>query len=175
MPVKVEVKRDRSKQVKAAIMALGKDRILIGIPSEKAFRTPEPGETHTLNNAEIGYLQENGAPEINLPARPHLVPGVKRVQDKIADEYRAAIKTITLSTDPKAKVVAIETKIGFMATNSVKSLIAGGLSPALSERTLAERKRRGVTRTNPLQDTGQYRNNIDFVIRPAGSVKKRKK
>jgi hypothetical protein len=174
MGVKVTVTSDRSKAVQKAIKTLATDRILIGIPSEKAFRAPEPGETRTLNNAEIGYLQENGAPEINLPARPHLVPGVQRVQEKIIEEYRGAIKAISVASDPKDKVRAIETKIGFMAVASVKSLIADGISPPLAPSTLAERKRRGVSRTTPLQDTGQYRNAIDFVIRPAGGVKRKK-
>lgn len=167
----MKVVKDNVPKVMAAIKALTKDRILIGIPSEKAFRPPSIDEPKPeINNAEIGYLNEFGAPEQNLPARPHLVPGIQVVEPKIADAYRDAAKK-ALDGNIGA-IVAAESKIGFLATSSVKSLIAGGLSPALSERTLAERKRRGVTRTNPLQDTGQYRNNIDFVIRPAKGVKR---
>ena len=155
----------------AAIKALTKDRVLVGIPAEKADRQPDPNDPNPeINNAEIGYLNEFGDPSINLPARPHLIPGIQRAMPKIEEAYKAAA-TRAIDGDIAA-VQAAETKIGFLATSSVKSLISDGLTPALSDRTLAERKRRGVTRTNPLQDTGQYRNNIDFVIRPATGVKR---
>lgn len=164
------VTKDHTSAVLAAIKALAKDRVLVGIPAEKADRDPDPDEPNPeINNAEIGYLNEFGAPEQNLPARPHLVPGIQRVLPKITEAYKQAGK---LALDGNVSAIrAAETKIGFMATSSVKNLIAEGLSPALSERTLDERNRRGVTRTNPLQDTGQYRNNIDFVVRPAAGVK----
>ncbi len=167
----MKVTKDRTAAVLAAIKALTKDRVLVGIPSEKAYRAPEPDEPlPDINNAEIGYLNEFGMPEIGLPARPHLVPGIRRALPKIEKAYRdAAVKALD---GDQAAVQAAETKIGFLATSSVKSLIADGLAPPLSERTVAERKRRGVTRTNPLQDSGQYRNNIDFVIRPAKGVKR---
>ncbi|MDF0491600.1 hypothetical protein PX554_26145 [Sphingomonas sp. H39-1-10] len=176
MPVDVKVVQDRTKQVKAGLKALIQDRVLVGIPSEKAFRAPEPGEKRPLNNAEIGYLQENGAPEINLPARPHLVPGVQRVQPQIVAEYRkVTLKALTSATDPAGFVRAAETRIGFLATSSVKNLIADGISPPLAERTIAARKKRGRDGVTPLLDTGAYRNSIDFVIRPAGSAKRKKK
>ena len=166
------VTKDGVPALMASIKALTKDRVLVGIPAEKADREPDPSDPKPdLNNAEIGYLNEFGAPEQNLPARPHLVPGIQRALPKIEEAYKAAA-TKALGGD-QAAVKSAETKVGFIATSSVKLLIAEGLSPPLSEATLDERKRRGVTRTNPLQDTGQYRNNIDFVIRPAGTVKKK--
>lgn len=167
----MKVTKDRVPAMLAAIKALTKDRVLVGIPSEKAFRDPDPSEPRPeINNAEIGYLNEFGMPEINLPARPHLVPGIQRALPKIEKAYRdIAVKALDGDI---AAVQAGETRIGFMATSAVKSMISEGLSPPLSERTLAERKRRGVKRTKPLQDTGQYRNNIDFVVRPAKGVKR---
>lgn len=165
------ITKDNVPALMAAIKALTKDRVLVGIPAEHADRKPDADDPNPeINNAEIGYLNEFGMPEQNLPARPHLVPGIQRVIPKITGAYKAAA-TKAIDGDIAA-VQATETKIGFLATSSVKSFISEGLSPPLSERTLDERKRRGVRRTNPLQDTGQYRSSIDFVIRPAKNVKR---
>ncbi|MCJ2023540.1 hypothetical protein, partial [Methylobacterium sp. J-067] len=50
-------------------------RVLIGIPAE-SMHPGEKGEK-PINNAALGYLFEYGQPEKNLPARPHLFPGVE--------------------------------------------------------------------------------------------------
>lgn len=166
----LKITKDRVPEIMAALKSLVKDRVLVGIPSEKAFRTPDADDPHPdINNAEIGYLSEFGAPEINLPARPHLVPGIKSAMPKIEKVYRdAAIKVMDGDTQAVGRA---ETQVGFIATSAVKTLITDVLSPPLSERTLEERRRRGRTGETPLLDTGQYRNNIDFVVRPAKNVK----
>jgi hypothetical protein len=166
----LKITKDRVPEVMAALKALVKDRVLIGIPSEKAFRAPDADDPHPeINNAEIGYLNEFGVPEMNIPARPHLVPGIKKALPQIEKIYRAAAIKV-LDGDIRA-VGQAETRVGSAATSAVKNMISDVLPPPLSERTLEERRRRGVTRTTPLQDTGQYRNNIDFVVRPAKNVK----
>ena len=53
---------------------------------------------------------------------------------------------------------------GMEASASVKNKIDSNVPPELSERTLAARKRRGVTRTDTLVDTGQFRNSITYVV-----------
>lgn len=164
---------DKTAAIKAALKALVQDRVLVGIPSEHAFRQPEPGdENPELNNAEIGYLNEFGAPEINLPARPHLVPGVAKVaKDKVPELYRkAAVNVLDGNT---AAIKAAHGQVGFVATSSVKNFITDGISPALADSTIAKRQARGRTGTTPLLDTGQYRRSIDYVVRPAGQVKKK--
>ncbi|PTR06439.1 MULTISPECIES: hypothetical protein [unclassified Novosphingobium] len=164
------VTKDRTAAVKAALKALVKDRVLVGIPSEKAFRDPEPDEPRpALNNAEIGYLNEFGAPEANIPARPHLVPGTQKALPKVEKFYREAAPKV-LDGNSEA-IRAAHGKVGFTVTSSIKNLITDGIAPPLAERTLENRKRRGREGETPLLDTGQYRRNIDFVIRPAGAKK----
>lgn len=168
----MKVTKDRTKEVMAAIKALTKDRVLVGIPAEKAFRDPEPDDPHPeINNAEIGYLNEFGVPEKNIPARPHLAPGVRNVTlIAIPRIYKeAALKALTGDTQAVADA---HEKVGFTATSSVKALITEGIGPPLADSTIRDRKARGRTGETPLLDTGQYRRNIDFVVLPASQVKK---
>lgn len=167
----IKVTKDQTAGMLAAIKALTKDRVLVGIPSEKAFRAPDADDPHPeLNNAEIGFLMEFGAPDANIPARPHLVPGVQAsTKDAIPKLYREAADK-ALAGDMKA-VDDAHVKVGFTATSSVKNLIRSGIAPPLAEATIADRKRRGRMGTTPLLDTGQYVRNLDFVVKPAGQVK----
>ena len=59
-------------------------------------------------------------------------------------------------------------RAGIVAASAVKAKINSNIQPALSERTLADRRQRGVTRENTLVDTGQYRNSITYVVRDKG-------
>lgn len=165
--------KDRSAEVLKALKALANERVLVGIPAEAAARKPDPDEKGSpINNATLGYLNETGMPELNLPARPHLVPGVKRALPQITQIYRDAIPKVSLGGVAAAR--AAHTKVGVAAAASVKRMIDEGLSPPLAESTLAERKRNKRKRTNPLLDTGQYRNSITFVIQPAGGTKRKR-
>jgi len=164
------VTKDRTAAVKAALKALVKDRVLVGIPSEKAFRDPEPDEPRpALNNAEIGYLQEFGSPEANIPARPHLVPGTQKALPEVEKIYREVAPKVL---DGNVSLIRdAHKKVGHTVASSVKNLITDGIDPPLAERTIKERQRRGREGTTPLLDKGQYRRNIDSVVRPAGTKK----
>jgi len=166
----VAVTKDRTAAVKAALKALVQDRVLVGIASEHAFRDPDDEDpTPHLNNAEIGYLNEFGAPDANIPARPHLVPGTQSALPKVEKIYREAAPK-ALDGDVGA-IRAAHGKVGFAVTSAVKGLITDGIDPPLADRTIKQRKRRGRDGETPLLDTGQYRRNIDFVIRKAGQDK----
>lgn len=114
------------------VRALTRTDVLVGIPAENAERDGEGP-----NNAALGYIHETGSPESNAPARPFLVPGVEAVQDEIVAAFKAAGQA-ALEGD-LAKVEQQQRKAGFAAEMSAKKMILGGLSPALSERTLRQR------------------------------------
>lgn len=143
-----------------------KDQVLVGIPESSDERQPEPDDTDGLNNAEIGYLMENGSPAANIPARPHLIPGVASVDAQIAARYKAGAKAVLDGT--QSDLTATHTAVGFVAENAVKRKITQGPFTPLADSTLAERRRRGRTGEKPLIDTGQYRRAITHVIRPKG-------
>ena len=136
--------------------AVAQRDVLVGIP---AGEQRDDGPT----NAEIGYQNEFGSPANNIPARPHLIPGVAAVQDKaVARLTQAASAAATGGmSDAERHLHAA----GLIAQSSVRRTLTTAAYRPLSERTLAERRARGRTGTKPLIDTGQYRNSITYVVR----------
>lgn len=136
--------------------AVAQRDVLVGIP---AGEQRDDGPT----NAEIGYQNEFGSPANNIPARPHLIPGVAAVQDKaVARLTQAASAAATgRMSDAERHLHAA----GMIAQSSVRRTLTTAAYRPLSERTLAERRARGRTGTKPLIDTGQYRNSVTYVVR----------
>ncbi len=130
--------------------------VLVGVPAGE-------GRDDGPTNAEIGYQNEFGSPANNIPARPHLLPGVASVQDKV-------VAKLTQAADAAAsgRVSDAERHLhaaGLLAQNSVRRTLTTTAYRPLSERTLAERRARGRTGTKPLIDTGQYRRAITYIVR----------
>lgn len=158
----VQVKVDRLKDFHRQIRELTLDRVLVGIPDIAAEREPDPDEPLEINNATIGYLNEFGAPDMNIPERPHLVPGVRNALPEIERRYVSAAKALlTKDFDPQVAHHAV----GLIASSSVKRKIKDGPFTPLSEFTLAKRRAKGRMGIKPLQDTGQYRNAVTYVVR----------
>lgn len=109
--------------------------VLVGIP---AGEQRDDGPT----NAEIGYQNEFGSPANNIPARPHLIPGVAAVQDKaVARLTQAASAAATgRMSDAERHLHAA----GLIAQSSVRRTLTTAAYRPL-ERTLAELPR---TRTH---------------------------
>lgn len=172
------MKVDRLKQVLQSINGLVDQQVLVGVPDSTAGRKDDGAP---LSNAEIGYIQENGAPEINLPARPHLVPGVAAAQPKTLPQLQKGVEAALDGDIDGAKRQL--SMAGLAAQSSVRALISSGIGPALSEATLRNRARRGrkgakeelasraagqqpsTELAKPLIDTAQYRNSITYVLR----------
>ena len=138
------------------LAAVAQRDVLVGVPAGEA-RDDGP------SNAEIGYQNEFGSPANNIPARPHLLPGVAAVQDKAAARLTQAADAAASGrvSDAERHLHAA----GLLAQNSVRRTLTTTAYRPLSERTLAERRARGRTGTKPLIDTGQYRRSITYVIR----------
>lgn len=139
-----------------AVSELSQVDVLVGVPH---------GENRTeadMTNAQIGYLLETGSPAMNLPPRPHLVPGIEEVQDIIGEKLTAAVDA-ALSGNAKRMYFLLESA-GMKATMNVKKFINRGEFAALAPLTIRERKRRGRKSEKPLVDTGQYRNSHTYII-----------
>lgn len=154
------MKIDRLDEVLKSISRLVQKEVLVGVPDSTAGRKDE-GEP--LSNAEIGYIMENGSPANNIPARPHLVPGVQDARPKFEPQLQKGVEA-ALDGDLE-KVDRSLNRAGLVAQNSVRAKINSNIPPKLADSTLAARRRRGVTRENTLVDTGQYRNAITYVVR----------
>ncbi len=139
-----------------AVSELSQVDVLVGVPH---------GENRSeadMTNAQIGYLLETGSPAMNLPPRPHLVPGIEEVQDGSGEKLAAAVDA-AVSGNSKRMYFLLESA-GMKATMNVKKFINRGEFAELAPLTIRERKRRGRKSEKPLVDTGQYRNSHTYII-----------
>lgn len=175
------VRVDNARSILDALKNIGKKDVLVGIPQAGDARQPEEGEKATIGNAAIGYINENGSPAQNIPARPHLQPGVQSVQSQTVERLKAAA-VATLEGNAAAADRALNSA-GIIAAQGVKRYMTiTGFTP-LAESTLAARARRGRkgaakelasraagnaadnSNARPLIDEGQYRRAITYVVR----------
>lgn len=165
----IRVTIDRTDDLMRALKALTKNEVLVGVPAENAMREPEPGETEAANNAVIGYVQEFGSPEKNIPARPFLVPGVASKQDEYVKRLKKAAQD-ALSGNLEA-VSKAQHNIGLIAQRAVQKKMDDGPFAPLSPKTIYARKHRKEAPRDsetPLIDKGLLRRAIAYVIRERG-------
>jgi hypothetical protein len=154
----VRVLFDHSDLILKAVQAMARKDVLIGIPEGENAR--KEGD---IGNAALGFINENGSPAQNIPARPFLIPGVRGAAArcaKVLQHYAA-----NMIHDPEGIEKGLNAA-GQIARDAVKRRITSqeGFAP-LAESTLAARARRGVKRTKALIDTGQLLNSITYVVK----------
>lgn len=171
LPPNLTVTKDNTQSFRDAISQLANVRLMVGVPAEKGERKPDPitGIVPEITNAQIAYIQDNGAPEVNIPSREFLRPGVRSIQQEIVKR----LFNIGKASFEGRAVAAIKgyMALGLVAVSAVRKKITDGPFVPLAEATLAARRARGVTRTKPLIDTGQLRNSITYVLREHGEDK----
>ncbi len=184
------IKQDKLAAILKGLKGLSQRDVLVGVPDDKTDRKGEP-----ITNATIGYINEHGSPAANIPARPHLIPGIDDAKDDITKYLKkAAVSALDGKTD---KVTAALDAAGTKARDSVKNKITDGAFEPLKPATIANRFRQRQNDTmrdaekeyleliasgaqaagfslseieasagiRPLVNTGQYRNSITYVIR----------
>lgn len=157
MSIKTTV--DKVADVLKNIKQMQSARVMVGIPKDENARSDG-----LIGNASIGYIQENGSPAKNIPARPFLIPGVEAVKNKVADILGEGAKNVL----DGGSITGSQTKAGIVAQNSVKATITAGEGfTTLADSTLAARQRKGVKGTKPLIRTGQLRNSITYIVKGA--------
>jgi hypothetical protein len=141
---------------------------------------------------------ETGIPEMNVPARPHLIPGIERIQGEIGHLMAKGLKGEFSGKNGSWKEAL--TMIGQKATSSVQGMIREGLQPPLPAKTVANRfrkrenkkRRKGeqqyvdivaaggteaeaaaATGIKPLYDTGGYLRSITYVVGDKGKREKK--
>jgi len=157
--VGANIMKNNLTKLKLAFHMLTQKDVMVGIPNDTKSR--EEGDE--LNNAEIGYLMEHGAPEANIPARPFMIPGVEACKDKVVAQLKLGAQ-LSMKNQNDAAEQALN-RAGMVAQNSVRAAINEGIAPALAPSTLAERRRKGFKGTKPLIRTGQLRNSITYILR----------
>lgn len=174
---------DMTGQIRKAIAALTKQDVYIGVPAENAG-----ARAGGMNNAELSYIHEFGAPAAGIPARPHLVPGIEDIKGEAADVLKGAAKQ-ALAGNAGAVEAALH-RIGLLGQNAVRAKFQGNDWPPLKDSTLdyaapkkdAEgntltdkkgnvkrgKSRREEGKINPLLDTRQLMKSHTYVIRKRG-------
>lgn len=166
MQKNVKVVIDKVPKVIAGIEALVGQRVMVGYPAANAERQDQDGHHGDITNAALGYIHEHGAPEANIPARPHLEPGIKGDMAFVEAQFRMAA-TKALDGNPAAATAHFEAA-GIHAADAVKMKIVDGPFVALAPSTIAARERRGRSgEMRPLIDTGQLRRAVNWVLRRA--------
>lgn len=169
--------KNKLPQLIAAMNALAKSEVLVGIPSDSEKNTRDDA---LITNAEIGYINEFGASELNIPPRPFLIPGVQAAWPD-AEKYmsRGARSAMKGEGDPRTTVDKALNGAGLLAQASVVQEINDGLEPELADSTIAARqRRRGVDALlnadgslaedqgeKPLDDTGSLKASITYVVK----------
>lgn len=168
-------------QLQKNIATLLSKEVLVGVPEDNASRTSEGAD---LNNAALAYIHDNGAPEVNLPARPFMYSGINRVQDKLAQQLANTARTV-LTSGQASDIDRGLTRVGIIASTSIKKIITEGIPPPLADATLVDRLRRhpgrvaekqelarrargeapSITDVKPLIDTGELLHSFTFVIK----------
>lgn len=181
--VHIVTHQDRLKALQKGTQRLAGRLVLVGIPGENTER--QEGE---IKNAQLGYIHEFGAPEVGIPARPFLIPGIQDAQAAITRHLQAAGKAVLTGQGNAAE--AHLNAAGLAAVNSVRKRLTAGIPPPLVESTLRARARRkrgsghritkgakaelaarakgfppSVEFAKPLIDTGQLLASITYVIR----------
>lgn len=154
----ITITKDNTNIVLKAIQDMAKKHVLIGIPSANNSRNDG-----AITNASIGYINEFGSTANNIPPRPFLQPGVKKVSTQCAEVLKRSAQNILDGKDSIERGLNV---VGTIARDSVKKTIVAseGFSP-LAEKTLAQRARKGFKGTKPLIQTGQLINSITYVVR----------
>lgn len=173
----VTITKDKVADIIRAVASLASKDVLVGVPDS----TAERDEEQPISNAAIGYIMETGSPANNIPARPHLVPGIQDVQTEVAERLGKGAKA-ALSGSMSGAEAALNAA-GLIGQRGVRAKITDGPFVPLAESTLRARARRGRkgaakelasraagnqpdnANAKPLIDTGQYRQSITYVIR----------
>ncbi len=181
----VHVTVDNLEQLKADLLLLADSEVLVGFPESSTERQ----DGSTLTNAARGYIHDNGAPEVNIPARPFMVPGIEAARMEItASLGRTALSVVKNATKANPSHNIVERGLhaaGLTAVSSIKQKITEGVPPPLADSTLRARAARVPSRkaekkelenraagmppstelVKPLIDTGEMINAVKHVIR----------
>lgn len=185
------IKQDHLDAMVKSISELAKRDVLVGIPDSAPERDDgqlssaqigyiqefggqieHPGGTkytvgengaRFVSNDYQGQHQVTEAHTIVIPPRPFLVPGVQDANKKATEELgKAADAALDGNLETALNYMS---RAGVVAQDSVKSRIHNGPHMPLAPSTLAKRRAKGRTGDRPLEDTGQLRNSITYVIR----------
>ncbi|WP_186016202.1 hypothetical protein [Burkholderia gladioli] len=158
----VKMTQDNLDAVLKSIAALVQQEVLVGVPDSTAGRKDEG---RPISNAEIGYIMETGSPANNVPARPHLVPGVEHALPAVTKQLERGVGA---ALDGKVEKVDQQLHAaGTLAVSSVQLTIRNNIPPPLAPSTVANRYRQRGTKSQRKSEK-DYAALIDAGAQAAG-------
>lgn len=165
----MKVTIDRLAGLEKALKTLANTRVMVGVPADETAR-----RDGAITNAALAYIHEHGAPEVGIPARSFLKPGIKAAQSAVEGLLVKAAQSALAGQDGATRK-ALEAA-GLTAVTSIRDVISAGIPPPLKPATVARRRTRSkgskyrrqamtAAMVTPLIDTGQLRNSITYVLR----------
>lgn len=164
--IKACIVRDNTAAMRAAVQALVGVQVLVGVPAENADRRDDE---EPISNAALAYVHNTGSPAQNIPQREFMRSGIESEQQRI-ENYMGQGAKHGMRGDKNAMLRSLHAA-GSMARDGMRRKLDAGPFKPLAPGTLAARKRRGRTGEKPLQDTGQLRNSLNYVVREKGNDK----
>jgi hypothetical protein len=191
-PITIRKTVDNVATLLARVATLVESEVLVGVPADKA-----PRSGGQINNATLAYIHNFGSPARNIPARPFLTQGVRKVRAQVLAELRKGAADVLTGG---GNVDATLNRIGMLARNAVVQEITDP-EPAfvpLKPATIRARMRKtqagrrqlrklqlgaqqsgstiaaallqyaGAGNITPLVDTGALRRSISFAVRKVG-------
>ena len=178
----LQVLMDNTDELNRALMLLVQREVLVGYPEDTTDRPPDDNGLPTpVTNAALAYIHDNGAPEVNIPARPFMLPGIESVLEPITDTLAKAAQYALAGQTTKVEQ-GFE-RVGFLGVQGIQGAIRRGVPPPLADATLRERARRGrkgaqkeldrrakglppgIELATPLMDTNEMLKSTNYVIR----------
>lgn len=186
-PGNLKVTQDNLAQLQADLEALADLDILVGWPDETTDDRDGTGEGEKapITNAALAYIHDNGAPEVNIPARPFMKPAIDGDEARITAQLMRVARMVVAPAKKmqRADILTQAHAVGLAAERAIKAKINEGVPPPLSEYTLRQRAAKGrkgaqqeldqraqglppgTDLAKPLVDTGAMRNACTHVIR----------
>lgn len=134
-------------ELSEALHVLADVEVLVGVPEETTDIRNEDGQEY-ITNAALAYIHDNGEPSANIPARPFMIPGIVKVQDKLALQLRKGA-TAAFNGGGTEGVERMMHMVGLTAQASIQKTIQEGIPPPLADSTLRARARKRKGRVGP--------------------------
>lgn len=152
----LKITKDQTKKMALVIKEMANRRVKVGVPQGESNRSDG------VNNAQLAYIHENGAPASGIPPRPFLGVGVKNAMPQVKKALGVYGRRAFDTTGAFEQGMDA---IGLIAQTSVKkAIVAGsGFSP-LKPATIKARERKGFLGKKPLIRTGSLLNSISYVV-----------
>ncbi len=171
---------DKLPKVLSNLAKLSLNATFVGVPSDKTTREAVESKG-PMTNAALAFIHDNGSEAAHIPARPFMLPGIRRAQKYIVNALKQGARDALEGRDPLRAL----TLAGMKAQAEIRGVINDGIAPPLAESTLLGRIRKrtsikgakkelearaagqtpSLDNAKPLIATAQLRNAINYVIR----------